>query len=122
MKNKDSAFQSRMLIGIALLVAAAIMIYVALSSPRVFYTQQTVTTTAAATEQQAETTTVTYPLNINTATVDELVTIWGIGEGIARSIVMYRTEHGPYKSLDELKKIRGINDRVLSDISPYLTV
>ena len=121
MNNKDSANQTRFLIGIALLVAAAIMIYVGLSMPKLYYVDNTVMseTTVKTTES---TTKIEYPLDINTATVDELVTISGIGDGIGSSIVMYREEYGPYKSLDELKNIRGINDRVLSEIAPYLTV
>jgi len=58
------------------------------------------------------------PLDINTASIDELQTIKGIGPVIAARIVAGR----PYKSVDELEKIRGIGPKTLEKIRPYVLV
>ena len=48
------------------------------------------------------------PININTATLQELTSIDGIGENRASAIIEYRQEHGKYQSVDDLKNIKGI--------------
>lgn len=54
-------------------------------------------------------------IDINTATVNEIITakLPGIGKKRAEEIVEYRTQHGPFKSIDELKNINGINTKVI---------
>jgi competence protein ComEA len=48
-------------------------------------------------------------VNINTATAAELAaTLNGVGDSKAQAIVDYRTEHGPFKSAEELAEVRGI--------------
>ncbi|MEZ4524598.1 MAG: helix-hairpin-helix domain-containing protein [Desulfobacterales bacterium] len=49
-------------------------------------------------------------VNINTATEKELMTLEKIGAGKAAEIVKYRTEHGPFASPEDLKKVKGIGD------------
>lgn len=61
-------------------------------------------------------------VNINTANLTELMTIRGIGEAKAKSIVEYRETHGTFKSIDELKNITGIKDGVLDKIRDSITV
>lgn len=48
------------------------------------------------------------PVNINTASVEQLTELNGIGEVKAKAIVAYRTEHGPFKSVDQLANVKGI--------------
>ena len=48
------------------------------------------------------------PVNINTASVKELMTLEGIGEKVAEKIVEYRAEHGPFKKPEEIRKVHGI--------------
>lgn len=48
-------------------------------------------------------------VNINQAGVDELATLLlGVGEAKATRIVAYRTENGPFKTVDDLAKVKGI--------------
>ena len=52
-------------------------------------------------------------ISINTATVDELVQLSGIGEARARSIVSYRQEKGRFSSIEDLLNISGISETIL---------
>ena len=52
-------------------------------------------------------------ININTASREELKTLQGIGQVRADAIIKYREAHGPFKSLDELRKVTGISDRII---------
>ena len=63
-----------------------------------------------------------YPVNLNTATVEDLMSVEGIGENRAWQIVSYRNEIGRYTSVEQIKNISGIGDGVYEQISPYLTV
>ena len=70
----------------------------------------------------AEINTSAYPININTATVSELVLLDGIGEVIANRIVEYRTENGAFSSIEELKEVSGIGDVKFNNIKEKITV
>lgn len=65
---------------------------------------------------------VSYPVNINTATVEELTAVKGIGEQRAAAILAYREKLGKYTSVEQIKDIRGIGDGLYAKIAPYLTV
>ncbi len=55
-------------------------------------------------------------VDINSAGVDELITLPGIGETLAKRIIAYREEHGPFVSLDELENVEGIGEKTISSI------
>ena len=61
-------------------------------------------------------------VNINTASVDELAELPGIGPSLAARIVEYRETHGPFRTLEELLNVKGIGPVKLEQIRPYLTV
>ncbi len=61
-------------------------------------------------------------VNINTASVAELDAVKGIGETKAKAIVDYRTKHGPYKSVDDLRAVKGFGEKTLAKLKPELTV
>lgn len=62
------------------------------------------------------------PVNINNARKDDLVRLPGIGEAMAERIIMYREENGPFTSVDELRRVRGIGKKKLAKIAPYCTL
>jgi comEA protein len=62
------------------------------------------------------------PVNINLATVDELQQVPGIGSATAAKIIQMRKSYGAFKSVDDLRAIRGIGPKRLEKMRPYLTV
>ena len=59
-------------------------------------------------------------VNINTADVDELTTIKGIGMKTAESIIQYRKEMGKFESVKDLLNIKGIGLKTLEKIEPFI--
>lgn len=147
--------QSIIVIGFGLIVLSGIVLYYALSSPRVSVNEAEISSTgiivyndaqlssqnadnvyentsyesvtvSESNTQSAETAddevSVSYPLNLNTCTAQELMTISGIGEVKAAAIIEYREYLGGYTSVEQLKNIKGIGDKIYEKISPYLTV
>jgi competence protein ComEA len=55
-------------------------------------------------------------VNINTATKEQLESLNGVGPVKAQAIIDYRTKNGPFKSLDDLKKVDGIGDATFDKI------
>ena len=53
-------------------------------------------------------------VNVNDANPIALTTLPGIGQVTAERIVAYRTEHGPFKSVDELVQVKGIGQKVMA--------
>ncbi|MGB6431002.1 MAG: helix-hairpin-helix domain-containing protein [Candidatus Acidiferrales bacterium] len=62
------------------------------------------------------------PLNLNTATADQLAQLPGIGPKTAQAIVNFRKTSGPFRRVEDLLAIRGISRRKLNAIRPYVTV
>ncbi|MDX3575009.1 helix-hairpin-helix domain-containing protein, partial [Streptomyces sp. ID05-47C] len=56
------------------------------------------------------------PVSLNTATVDQLDTLPGVGPVLAQHIVAYRTQHAGFRSVDELREVNGIGERRFSDL------
>jgi competence protein ComEA len=61
-------------------------------------------------------------ININTASATELEELSGIGEVLASAIVDYRTENGPFASVDNLEDVSGIGPATLEEIRDLVTV
>lgn len=61
-------------------------------------------------------------VNLNKANQDELMTLPGIGEAKALSIIKYRSENNGFKSIEEIKNISGIKDSVYNKISDKITI
>jgi competence protein ComEA len=61
-------------------------------------------------------------VNLNTATKDELVALSGIGPARAQAILDYRSQHGGFKSVDELKDVKGIGARRFEKLKAEFTV
>ena len=61
-------------------------------------------------------------VNINTASRDELMTLTGIGESKANSIIDYRQKHGDFNKIEDIMNISGIKDAAFNKISEFITV
>jgi len=61
-------------------------------------------------------------VNINTATMEVLMTLNGIGESKAKSIISYRQDNGGFKAIEDIKNINGIKDSVYNKICDLITV
>lgn len=61
-------------------------------------------------------------VNINTASVQELTTLTGIGESRALAIIAYREENGLFQNIDGIKKVAGIKEGLFEKIKNQITV
>ncbi|MBI2299672.1 MAG: ComEA family DNA-binding protein [Armatimonadetes bacterium] len=61
-------------------------------------------------------------VNLNTASLEELMTLPGVGEVTARRILAYRAAHGPFRDPRGLLQVRGIGDKTYAKLAPYLSV
>ena len=62
------------------------------------------------------------PIDVNTASAEELQKLTGIGPVLAQAIVDYRAGHGPFHSVDELLEVSGIGEAKLGGIRDEVTV
>ena len=63
---------------------------------------------------------VTFPLDINKARLEDLMELPGIGETLAQRVVEYRKIHGGFRSVDELRKVRGIGEKRMEQLRPLV--
>ena len=61
-------------------------------------------------------------ININTASLEQLMTLSGIGESKAKSIISYREENGNFKAIEDITKVSGIGQALYEKIKDYITV
>jgi len=61
-------------------------------------------------------------ININTASVEQLELLPRIGNKTAQSIVEYRTQHGPFKTVENLANIKGIGDKTLKELEGFIAL
>lgn len=61
-------------------------------------------------------------VDLNSATVVELEAVKGIGPAKAKAIVDYREKSGPFKSIEDLKSVKGFGDKTIKKLEPELTV
>ena len=62
------------------------------------------------------------PINLNSASDADLETLPGIGPALAQRIIAYRTQHGSFRSVDELRNVSGIGDAKFAEIKDLVTV
>lgn len=65
---------------------------------------------------------ISYPLDLNAATAEELETLPSVGAILAERIVSYREAVGGFQSLEELQQVNGIGSGIYSQIAPYLFI
>ena len=61
-------------------------------------------------------------ISLNTATLDELMMLPGIGEAKAEAIIKYREEVGAFQNIEELKEVSGIGDAIFDQIKESITI
>lgn len=93
-----------LLIFAALIIAAVLMLYGVLDSPKYAPLEATL---APATQAESAAA-LSGSVNINTAGLEELMTLDGIGEERAKAIIEYRSKNGRFRSADELANVPGI--------------
>jgi len=60
------------------------------------------------------------PISLGSATLEQLQTLDGVGPATAQKIVAYRTEHGGFRSVDDLANVPGIGPKKLAAIKPHV--
>ena len=62
------------------------------------------------------------PIDLNTATVEQLKTLKGIGQKKAEAIIAWREANGGFKSVDQLTEVKGIGKKTLEKLRPSLKI
>ena len=65
-------------------------------------------------------TTIAHRVDLNTAERAELLQVPGVGPGLADAILAYRHEHGRFATVDDLNAVRGVGDRTLEKLRPWV--
>jgi competence protein ComEA len=88
-------------------------------------TQAAVNTTETSSTTTTTTTTTSEKTNINTATQKELMKVKGLNAAKAKAIVSWRKKHGEFKSIDDLKQVKGfkkLNEATWQNLQDRLTI
>jgi competence protein ComEA len=62
------------------------------------------------------------PININTAKVEELDILPGVGPKMAQAIIDFREAHGKFSALEDLQKVKGFGPKKFAAIRPHITL
>ena len=119
-ENESKNLSARILIAIALLMAAGLVGYNAFfSKTAVEITENLVTSEAL---EQDEETKSSEVININTASSEELEKLSGVGKAMAKRIVEYRDTHGGFANKEEIMNVKGIGKKIFETIKNNICV
>lgn len=95
-----------------------------MDDPSTAQTQQGSISSGAALGQSAASAgkALSHKVNINTASAEELTTLDGVGPATAEKIIAYRTEQGPFKTIDDIKEVSGIGEKKFAALKDEITV
>jgi competence protein ComEA len=93
------------------LIGCAVFICAIAATPQVSYAQQ----------EQAPVAAPKTTVNLNTATIEQLTTLPGIGAKVAERILEYRTKNGGFKKIEELMNVRGIGEKSFLKLKPLVS-
>jgi competence protein ComEA len=109
----------------AFLIGSGLRLYSAMYPERAAHDyRESDSTFAALSQRPVETSkqTPSFAVNINTATKEELMALPGVGEVMAERIMLYRQDVGPFTSINDLMKVKGIGHKRLEQLKPHITV
>jgi len=133
---KSDKRQTEFLIGAALIIIGAIILYTAIMQPKVNGNSSNTSAATVSASSVSELTEHTVEaadiervqpderilINLNSCSAEDLMQLKGIGESKANAIIAYRNVLGAYTSTDEIKNISGISDKLYESIKDNLTV
>src|SRR5262245_14034491 len=64
----------------------------------------------------------TSPINLNTASSQQLEALPGVGPAAAKRIVEYRQKNGSFKKIEELMNVKGFGEKTFLKLKPFITV
>ena len=73
-------------------------------------------------KEQKEELQVSFPIDINSATLQELMALPGIGEVLAQRIIDHRSEHGPFENVEGIMEVNGISNKRYEDIKDLICI
>ncbi len=131
-REKSDKKQTEILIGVALLIIGAVIIFTAAYQPKIktgspltkesISSSVSVSSTVYSEDNASNGKDDTVVLNLNTCTAEDLMKLSGIGESKANAIIAYRNVIGSYTDTEQIKNISGISDKIYESIKDNLTV
>ena len=119
-ENESKSLSERILVAIALLMAAGLVGYNAFFSKNAVEITENLVTSEAL--EQDEETKSSEIININTASSEELEKLSGVGKAMAKRIVEYRDTHGGFANKEEIMNVKGIGKKVFETIKNNICV
>lgn len=91
-------------------------------SSYIYVENPTYTSTDSPTQSSDSNNSKTNKININTADINELIKITGVGQVIAQRIIDYRNENGSFKTIDDIIKVKGIGEKTFQKMKEQITI
>ncbi|MDE3058283.1 MAG: helix-hairpin-helix domain-containing protein [Bacteroidota bacterium] len=118
-KNEQKVF---LMLAVVFLAGAGIKLYKAYVIPPSVKEFDYAASDSAFSQHSAKLSSLAHVVNLNTASKEELDRLPGVGKEIAEEIIAYRTTHGKFTRLEELKKIKGIGERKFKALQQRVSI